>query len=114
MTPLVKPADPDDRDFPPLTAAQRKELQRRLDDLDDPTRFIIVSAFSPRFFLYYNAESGCYGTDMTSATLFKRRAAAHAVRRTLSTGKPRDSLQVIPVKKVPSGWRLLGKIKPRF
>lgn len=110
----MKPAVHSDHDFPPLTAAQKRELQRRLDDMRDPTRFIIVSAFSKRFVLYYNAESGCYGSDRAYATLFKQQAAAQAVRQTLASDKRRDSLQVVRVKKVPSGWRLLGKIKTLF
>jgi hypothetical protein len=54
-----------------LTPAQRRELQRRIDDLDDPTRFLLVSQLTPRFALYYNVTDDVYVmNDPKGGTLF--------------------------------------------
>lgn len=74
-------------DEPPLTRAQMRELDRRVKDLHDRTRYLLVSAFSPRFILYYNVSADTYGmNEPAHATLFKRRAAATAIRRMLGGG----------------------------
>lgn len=74
-------------DDPPLTRAQMQELDRRVKDLHDRTRYLLVSAFSPRFTLYYNVSEDTYGmNEPVHATLFKRRAAALAVKRLLGRG----------------------------
>ncbi|MBI4611710.1 MAG: hypothetical protein HY726_22205 [Candidatus Rokubacteria bacterium] len=74
-------------DEPPLTLAQMRELDRRVKDLHDRTRYLLVSAFGPRFALYYNASQDTYGmNEPVHATLFKRRAAALAIRRMLGGG----------------------------
>ena len=74
-------------DDTPLTKAQIRELRRRMADLKDPVRYLIVAQMGPRFALYYNVTDDLYGmNDLTYATLFKRRAAALAVRRLLGRG----------------------------
>jgi hypothetical protein len=74
-------------DDAPLSEAQIRGLRRRLADLKDPVRYLIVSEMGPRFALYYNVADDLYGmNDLTYATLFKRRAAALAVRRLLGRG----------------------------
>jgi hypothetical protein len=71
-----------------LTPAQRRELQRRIDDLDDPTRFLLVSQLTPRFALYYNVTDDVYVmNDPKGGTLFKRRKAAAAVKTLLGKEK---------------------------
>ena len=74
-------------DDPPLSEAQIRELRRRLADLKDPMRYLIVAEMGPRFALYYNVADDLYAmNDPAQATLFKRRAAALAVRRLLGRG----------------------------
>ena len=74
-------------DDAPLSEAQIRELRRRMADLKDPVRYLIVAEMGPRFALYYNVTDDLYGmNDLTYATLFKRRAAALAVRRMLGRG----------------------------
>jgi hypothetical protein len=34
-----------------------RELDRRMKDLDDRTRYLLVSVFSPRFVLYYQVHN---------------------------------------------------------
>jgi len=53
-------------------------------DLDDATRYLLVSQITPRFALYYNVSDDVYVmNDPRRATLFKRRKAALAVKALL-------------------------------
>jgi hypothetical protein len=61
-----------------------RELQKRVADLEDPTRYLVVTGFGPRFVLYYNVCDDVYAMNEPSGgTLFKRRAAALAIKRLL-------------------------------
>ena len=72
----------------PVSPAFLRELKRRLKDARDPTRYVIVSAFGPRFLLYYNVADGAYPlNDLSHATLFKRLAEAKAVMACLGDGQ---------------------------
>jgi hypothetical protein len=92
--------EPDESRLSPKMLAR---LKRRIDDHDDPTRYVIVSAFSQRFCLYYCLESGCYVmNEIPDSALFKRKAEAQAVAKVLDRGrrrKVRKSLQVVAVRK---------------
>ncbi|MBI2219378.1 MAG: hypothetical protein HYU51_19035 [Candidatus Rokubacteria bacterium] len=56
-------------------------------DLHDVTRYLLVSEMGPRFALYYNVSDDVYVmNDPRGATLFKRRAAALAVKALLGGG----------------------------
>src|SRR5437867_10662485 len=64
-----------------LTPAQIRELRRRMADLDDVTRYLLVSQMGPRFALYYNVSDDVYAmNNPRGATLFKRLKAALAVK----------------------------------
>ena len=43
-----------------LTPAQMQELRRRVADVDDVTRYLLVSQIGPRFALYYNVADDVY------------------------------------------------------
>jgi hypothetical protein len=74
-------------DNPPLTAMERRELERRIKDADDPRRYLLVSATLPWFSLYYEIQQDAWLIDdPTRATLFKRRAAAMAIRDLMKPG----------------------------
>jgi hypothetical protein len=74
-------------DLPPLTAAERRELARRIQDADDPRRYLLVSATLPWFSLYYEIQEDAWLIDDPArATLFKRRAAALAIRDLMKPG----------------------------
>src|SRR5256885_3278124 len=82
---------PSPYDVLPLTPAQSRELKRRLLDLNDRTRFLLVSAFTARTAFYYGVSRDTWGmNDPSLGTLFKRRATAMAVQRLL-----RDTVQVV-------------------
>lgn len=69
-----------------LTAAQRRELDRRVKDARDRSRYLLVSQIGDRFALYYNVSEDAYvANDPTYATLFKREAAARVVQRLLGS-----------------------------
>ncbi len=71
-------------DVPPMSAAWRREIARRIKDSKDPIRYVIVSAFSRRLLLYYDASSDSYpANEIGGATLFKRLSVASAVMRVL-------------------------------
>lgn len=77
-----------------LTPGQIRELRRRMADLDDATRYVLVSQMGPRFALYYNVSDDVYVmNDARGATLFKRRKAALAVKALL-----RGSIRVLRCK----------------
>jgi len=67
-----------------LTPSQIRELRRRMADLDDVTRYLLVSQMGPRFALYYNVSDDVYAmNNPRGATLFKRLKAALAVKALL-------------------------------
>lgn len=71
-------------DFEPLSRAERREIERRVRDSRDPVRYMIVSALSRRFILYYNVLDDVYAVNHpVGGTLFKRKKAASAVSRLL-------------------------------
>ena len=84
-----------DEDFPPLTKRQLAELNRRVADMEDPKRFVIVSPFLPKFCLFYCPADGVFVmNEIPEAALFKRKAEALAVARPWpghwSTGDERE------------------------
>lgn len=67
-----------------LTPAQVKELERRVADVRDRRRFLLVSVMTPRHVLYYDVAEDAYAVnEPTAGTLFKRHRAAAAIVRVL-------------------------------
>ena len=80
-------AEPDVDDVAPLTLAQRRELRRRIKDAENRTRYLLASVLAPTFALYYSVSEDSYTlNDASRATLFKRRAAAAAIKEQLGSG----------------------------
>lgn len=70
-----------------LTPAQIRELDRRVADSRDPTRYLLVSSFGPRFALYHNVTDDVYAyNNPGGGTLFKRKSIALAVKGLLRPG----------------------------
>ena len=94
---------------PPLTAAERRELERRIKDADDPRRYLIVATTLPWFSLYYEIQSDAWLLDDPArATLFKRRAVAQAVSDQLKPG-----VAVVPCSVDARGRLVLSSIAGR-
>ncbi|MET0275377.1 MAG: hypothetical protein ABW211_00865 [Acidimicrobiia bacterium] len=72
---------------PELTRKQARELERRVEEMRDPTRYLLKSSLTSGIVLYYNLSEDTYGwNDPSGATLFKRRASASAIQGLLGTG----------------------------
>ena len=98
-----------DDDDPPLTAAERRTLDRHLKDTADPTRYLLVSVTLPRFSLYYRVHDDAWSFDDPSqATLFKRRAAAKAIHALLRPG-----VHIVPCKVDDEGQLELSSLTTR-
>jgi hypothetical protein len=94
---------------PPLSAAERRELDRRIKDADDPRRYLLVSATLPWFSLYYEIQQDAWLIDDPSrATLFKRREAAKAICELLRPG-----VRVVPCTVDARGRLVLSSIAGR-
>jgi hypothetical protein len=97
-------ADPE-----PLSKSQLRELDRRLRDSRNPTRYLLASVFTPKFVLFYNVSNDTFGmSDPDLGTLFKLRAAAMAIRRLLRPG-----LQIVECRADRNG-RVIKKSVPRL
>lgn len=71
---------------PPLTKGQIRELERRVRDFEDRTRYFLASVLTERHALYYNVSEDTFGMgEPTVATLFKRREAAQAIQNLLKS-----------------------------
>jgi hypothetical protein len=69
---------------PPLTRSQIRELGRRVSDLEDGTRYLLVSVFTTKHALYYDVSEDVFAMNApSSGTLFKRRSAALAIQHLL-------------------------------
>lgn len=69
-----------DDDDDSLTAAEWRELQRRVADSRDPTRYLVVSKLGPRHTFYFDVVDGNFTLNRPAGgTLFKRRKHALAV-----------------------------------
>jgi len=104
----------DDSDIAPLTKKQIAELRRRQKDLDDPTRYVVVSPFSRRFCLYYIPGDGVFiMNEIPDSCMFKRKAEALAIAKIVDGRRKRRSpgrLQVIAIRKTKKGVRILDHI----
>jgi hypothetical protein len=102
----------------PLSKRQLAVLKRRIAEMDDPTRYVIVSGFSRRFCLYYDPASGNFAMNhFPPACFFKHRAEAEAVAKVLGSRgrkKHRDDLQIIAVRKTPKSLRFFEQVRDRW
>jgi hypothetical protein len=110
----VKSRHPKPNDeFPPLTKGQIAELKRRVADMKDLRRYVIVSSFLPNFSLFYCPCDGVFAmNEIPDAALFKRKAEALAVARVLERRRRNSArgLQVIQVKKTKRAVRILEQV----
>ena len=91
---------------PPRTAAQRRADERHLRDVEDRTRYLLVSLTVPGMSLYYRVQDDAWAfDDPMQATLFKRRPAAKAIQALL-----RDGVHIVPCKVDEDGVLVLSSL----
>ena len=87
----------------PLTKTQRRELKRRIKEIDDPRRWAVCSkmpGLKKRGF-YYLVDSHGYTMEPLRATLFKKREIAVAVGDALDglrKNKGREAHKIVMIK----------------
>ncbi|MBK7903070.1 MAG: hypothetical protein IPJ97_09110 [Proteobacteria bacterium] len=93
---------------PPLTPTQRRALARHVKDMEDRTRYLLVSATLPGSRSTTVQDDSWSFDDPTTATLFKRRASAQAIQALLRPG-----VFVVPCKVDDRGRLVLTSIAGR-
>ena len=92
-----------------MSKSQLRELARRVRDSKDPTRYLLATAYTPKFVLYYNVSNDTFGmNDPALGTLFRRRPAALAIRDLL-----RADVQVVKCR-VDRHDRVIKSSVPRL
>jgi hypothetical protein len=93
-----------------ISVADFRELKRRIKDMDDPTRYMVISAFSPRMILYYDVSENVFSSEPSDRTVFKRKAHAAAIARLL-----KNDVQVVEAR-IRKGRpiQVLSRIRYRF
>lgn len=86
----------EDGDYPPMADEDIAELQRRIVDLEDPTRYMIKTdiGFTGSFILWYSITDDTWCSDQPSGTMFKREAYAQVVLNAMGDKK---FIKVVPV-----------------
>jgi len=72
----------------------RRELKRRLADVNNPVRYVVFSDITGagRWRLWLDVSADGYGMSIDQATLFKREHVARAVAKAYSEGRRNDLL----------------------
>lgn len=83
----------DEDDLPPLSDEDIAELQRRIDDVEDPRRYMILSQIGS-FRLWHSLNDDTWCNTQSSGTLYKREVHVRAVL--LSMNKD-DHTVIVPV-----------------
>jgi len=86
----------DDDDYPPLSDEDVAELQRRIDDLENPDRYMIMSdlGYTGSFVLWYDVSGDMWCSDQPSGTMFKREEHAQAILNCMGS---KSFTNVVPV-----------------
>ncbi len=86
----------EDDDLTPLSEEEITELRRRIDDLEDPTRYMIRSDIgnSGSFLLWYSVSDDTWCSDQITGTMFKRKQCAQAI---IDTMEERTFIDIITV-----------------
>lgn len=82
----------------PLSRDERKLLNKRIKDTDNPVRYIVVSELVPRKrYFYYIANDSCYGMEIDQASKFKRYDIADAICKVLNKESNREHHIVVKI-----------------
>ncbi len=108
---MSHPDSPEPDDDKPPTKRQILKLKKLMADLDDPTRYVIVSPMLRGWCFFYNPEDAHYLPNRIEPNcLFKRKAEAQAVAKVLNGSKRKKDVQVITVRKTKKGFRILDSV----
>lgn len=103
----------DSAEPPPLTRTQIRELNRRVRDSMDRTRYLLATALTMGHALFYNVSDDVFAMDdPTQGTLFKRREVAMAVKALL-TGRA-EILQCRVTSRGRLILRSVPMVRPRW
>jgi len=83
---------PDDKEE--ISPELRRELKRRLADVDNPVRYVVFSDITGNglWRLWLDVSGDGYGMSIDQATLFKREHVARSVAKVYSEGRKNDLL----------------------
>jgi hypothetical protein len=83
---------PDDKEE--ISPELKRELKRRLADVDNPVRYVVFSDITGngRWRLWLDVSGDGYGMSIEQATLFKREHVARSVAKAYSEGRKNDLL----------------------
>jgi hypothetical protein len=72
----------------------KQELKRRLADVDNPVRYVVISDITGdgRWRLWLDVSGDGYGMSIDQATLFKREHVARSIAKSYSEGRRNDLL----------------------
>jgi len=81
-------------DVEELSPEWKRELKRRVADVQNPVRYVVFSDISGkgRWRLWLDVSSDGYGMSIDQATLFKREHVARSVAKAYSEGRRNDLL----------------------
>jgi hypothetical protein len=81
-------------DVEELSPEWKRELKRRVADVQNPVRYVVFSDISGkgRWLLWLDVSSDGYGMSIDQATLFKREHVARSVAKAYSKGRQNDLL----------------------
>lgn len=108
---------------PRMKPEDLKELKRRVHELRDPVRYVVVSTLLRGWTMVYDVANNVYCNDHVSeGCLIKDEPLAKTIAKQLGE-KRRSDLQVLPVRKTKAGFRALASLpggrghkpwRPRF
>ena len=86
-----------------LSRSQKKELKRRMKEMDSSVRYVVATSILPKKHFYYLIESNCYGMDLDQASLIRSESLAIAIAKSLNEGREEeirnnDRLGHFPIK----------------
>jgi len=101
-------------DVEELSPEWKRELKRRVADVQNPVRYVVFSDISGkgRWRLWLDVSSDGYGMSIDQATLFKREHVARSVAKAYSKGR-RNDLLIAKITTKNGKRRVLKYEKPK-
>lgn len=101
-------------DEPSPSPKQTRELKRRLAEIDDPARYVVLSSLLPKWTLVYDVQRNVYGHNhVPDGAIIRDRKLAECIAKHLADGKRPSDLHVLSVRETKRGYRALEDIPGR-